>query len=30
MRERITWYGYVATNAAIFEAADMTMYAVLD
>jgi hypothetical protein len=30
MRERITWYGYVAHNAAIFDAADMTVYAVLD
>ena len=30
MRERTTWYGYVAHKAAIFEAADMTVYAVLD
>jgi hypothetical protein len=30
MRERITWYGYVAHNAASFDAADMTVYAVLD
>jgi hypothetical protein len=30
MRERTTWYGYVAHNAAIFDAADMTVYAVLD
>lgn len=30
MRERITWYGYVAQSAASFDAPDMSVYAVLD
>jgi hypothetical protein len=30
IRERITWYGYVAQSAASFDAPDMTVYAVLD
>ena len=30
MRERITWYGYVAQRAASFDAPDMSVYAVLD
>ena len=30
MRERTTWYGYVAQSAASFDAPDMSVYAVLD
>ena len=30
IRERMTWYGYVAHNAPSFDAPDMTVYAVLD
>ena len=30
MRERMTWYGYVAHSAPSFDAPDMIVYAVLD
>lgn len=30
MRERITWFGYVAQSAASPEAPDMSVYSVLD
>jgi len=30
MRERTTWYGYVAQSAASFDAPDMSVYAMLD
>jgi len=30
MRERTTWYGYVAQSAVSFDAPDMSVYAVLD
>jgi hypothetical protein len=30
IRERITWYGYVAQSAASFDAPDTTVYVMLD
>jgi len=30
MRERTTWYGYVAQSAARLDVPDMSVYAVLD